>query len=144
MTHKNKLPNTLTSDQQLLQWGKEHIPGFKSVISATDFPKLYPTLLPGDSIIINLDPEYSRGGSHWVALRVSSEAPIVYYKDSFGAPPPDIIIGAIKDRGLVYGNRINQALNEENCGKRAAEFLRKMSRAAGKKNEIEYFESLED
>jgi hypothetical protein len=99
--------------------------------------------MPGSSVIINLDPHYANGGTHWVALRISNIAPLVYYKDSFGAPPPADIVKVIKTppaRGFIYGNRIYQGLEEENCGKRAAYFLRDMARAP---KEIDYFEHSE-
>jgi hypothetical protein len=144
-----KLSNHVTSDEELDQWCRRYVKGFAGVISRSDFPHIYKHLKPGSSIIINLDPGYSKGGTHWVALRISSEAPIIYYKDSFGAPPPEDITSHLavppsgnkqNARGIVYGSRINQNLDEQNCGRRAAIFLRKM---ANTPDEIEEFERLE-
>jgi len=141
------LPNNITSDTQLDQWCRQNVPGFTGVIDRTQFPSKYNHMKAGDSIIINLDPHYSTGGTHWVALRISSEAPIVYYKDSFGAPPPtDVTAGISKKlpiRGLIYGNRVYQHSNEDNCGKRSAYFLRDMANCAQRKKEIECFEASE-
>lgn len=104
---------------------------------------MLPLLKPGDSIIINLDPSYKHGGTHWVALRVSRYAPLVYYKDSFGAPPPNDVVAAVRATGLglLYGNRIKQKLKEVNCGKKAAEWLFDME--ASGPHELAYFESIE-
>lgn len=138
-----KLRNSITSDEYLQKWCAKYVPGFYGVYSASEFPRIYRHMKPGNSVIINLDPHYEHGGTHWVALRVCSTAPIVMYKDSFGAPPPNAIKTAVaaSDRGLVYGNRIYQALDEENCGKRAAEFLYDLSEAA---DEISLFERMEN
>lgn len=141
----NKLPDTVTSDVQLNKHGQKYIPGFKGVISRDEFSDIYNDMMPGDSVIINLDPEYSRGGTHWVAFRMSSEAPVTYYKDSFGAPPPEDVIAAVKasDLGLVYGNRIVQDIKMENCGKLSMKFLEQMAKGARQKREIETFIGLE-
>ncbi len=146
-THPKKLPNTITTDTQLDNWCVRWVPGYRGSISQSDFKAVYPTMTGGESIIINLDAYYKNGGTHWVALRLSSEAPIIYYKDSFGAPPPVAIVSTVDTtrplRGLIYGNRINQHLSEDNCGKRAAVFLKKMATAAERGGEIEYFVSSE-
>lgn len=146
MKNRKSLPDTLTSDIQLRNWCREYVPGFVDVIDRTQFEKYYKDMKPGESLIINLDPGYGQGGTHWTALRVSSEAPLVYYKDSFGAPCPKEIIDSVKkygNRGLIYGNRINQKIQEDNCGKRASYFLRNMSKYANNGKEIEYFKEIE-
>lgn len=137
--NNNTLSNEITTDRELNDWGNRNIKGFSGVYSRTEFPNVYPFMGPGDSVIINLDPAYSTGGTHWVALRASSEAPIVYYKDSFGAPPPQDIVSTIQDRGLMYCNNIDQKLDEQNCGKRSARFLWRMAKSAKKGHEIESF-----
>jgi len=139
----NELGNKITTDIQLRDWGQRNIPGFRGVYSRDQISRVCPSLYPGESIIINLDPKYQQGGTHWVALRVSSEAPIVYYKDSFGAPPPSNIASYCGGRGLVYGNRIYQKLSEENCGQRALAFLGSMQMAADDGKEIEWFRKSE-
>lgn len=149
MYQNNKLPNKVLSDEDLRVWCNHNVPGFIDVIDRTQFPSYYAKMVPGDSIIINLDPGYKHGGTHWTALRVSTEAPLVYYKDSFGAPCPTEVVDAVKKngnppRGLVYGNRINQHLKESNCGKRAAYFLRDMANCALEGNEIDCFDKLEN
>ena len=134
-----RLPGRALYDDELNTWGRANIPGYKGTISRTDAEKTIPRLHPGDSVIINLDPNWKHGGTHWVALRVSEWAPLAYYKDSFGAPPPDDVRDSVSRRGLglVYGNRIRQALREENCGRRAAEWLREMADAGP--HEIDHF-----
>lgn len=137
------LGDGITTDVQLTKWGRENIPGFMGVYSRDQISRVCPNLRPGESIIINLDPGYKHGGTHWVALRISSEAPIVYYKDSFGAPPPSNITNYCAGRGFVYGNRIYQKLSEENCGQRALAFLSSMQSAADDGREIEWFRKSE-
>lgn len=147
MSH-NSLPNRVLSDVDIRTWCQNNVPGFIDVIDRTQFPNYYNRMKPGDSLIINLDPGYKHGGTHWTALRVGSEAPIVYYKDSFGAPCPTEIITSVRSgsnhRGLVYGNKINQKLKEVNCGRRSAYFLRDMANCARTGREIECFEKMED
>lgn len=152
MLHKNKnlentsfLGNGITTDAELAQWCKKNVVGFQGVCSRTEFNEIYKKMRPGASCIINLDPEYSIGGTHWVAFKKSKVAPIAYYKDSFGAPPPQDIVDVVNSHGigLIYGNRINQKMSEDNCGKRSAEFLQKMSIASAHGDEIETFEKLE-
>jgi len=141
------LPNKETSDIQLNDWGNKHIKGFKGVINRNDFYKYAPNMKNGDSIIINLDPHYKHQGTHWVALRYSTEAPnnLVFYKDSFGAPPPDNIIKDVNESGrkIIYGSNIFQKPKQQNCGKRSCYFLRDMSIASDNYCELEYFENLE-
>lgn len=142
-----KLPNSVTTDDQLRQWCKTNVPGFIDVIDRTKFEDYYKHMKPGQSLIINLDPKYKHGGTHWTALRVSSEAPLVYYKDSFGAPCPKEIIDNVKkygNRGLIYGNKINQKIKEDNCGKRSSYFLKDIADCAKNGNEIECFEKFEN
>jgi|HubBroStandDraft_4_1064222.scaffolds.fasta_scaffold514742_2 hypothetical protein len=140
------LPNNQTSDIQLNNWGQKYIKGFRGVINRNDIDKYAPNMKGGQSLIINLDPGYHRGGTHWTSLRYSSESPyIAFYKDSFGMVPPDNIIKSVHNSGrhIIYGNNIYQKLKEQNCGKRAAYFLRDMSNASDNNMELEYFENLE-
>lgn len=137
------LPNRILYDDEITAWCKKNVPGWHGIYSRTDIGRVLPALEPGAGVILNLDPKYSQGGTHWVALRVSKYAPLVYYKDSFGAPPPNDVVAATRASGLglIYGNRINQKIKEVNCGKRAAEWLANMD-AAGPA-EMYYFESTE-
>jgi hypothetical protein len=130
-------------DDEIDKWAAANVPGYRGSVDRTRFAAVYPTMAPGESIILNLDPKYKHGGTHWVALRASAYAPLVYYKDSYGAPPPTDVSGAVagSGRGLVYGNRVTQKLREVNCGKRSAEFLRDMAAAGAR--EIAEFERLE-
>lgn len=140
------LPNNETSDIQLNEWGNKYIKGFKGVINRIDIIKYAPYMKSGDSVIINLDPGYKHNGTHWVALRFSSESPFLsFYKDSYGMIPPNDIIKAMFSIGrkIIYGTNINQKLKEKNCGKRSAYFLRDMSNASDNYCELEYFENLE-
>ena len=140
------LPNKILSDEDLRIWCRQNVPGFVDVINRTQVPEYYKVMQPGESLIMNLDPNYAHGGTHWTALRVSSVAPLVYYKDSFGAPCPQEVVSAVNNshlRGLIYGNKIYQKLNEVNCGKRAAYWLRDMAKCAETGNEIECFERSE-
>lgn len=145
-TNYKKIKNTITSDTYLDNWGRKNIPQFKGVISRDRFPAKFAELSRGDSIIINLDPQYSTGGSHWVGLRFSSEAPLVLYKDSFGAPPPEEVRSAVLNSGygLVYGTRIYQKISQENCGKLSLIWLKTLSDAAKKGQELEIFRDIEE
>lgn len=147
MTTRNSkhLPDKIVDDITLDKWCRANIPGFMGVYSRTQLPTIWPSLTPGASVILNLDPAYKHGGTHWVGLRLAIDGPTVYYKDSFGAPPPSDVVHTTYwgNRGLLYGNKINQSMDESNCGRRAAEFLRAMARGAHKGQEIETFEKLE-
>jgi len=141
---EKSLSNKETTDVQLDEWCRQNVPGWAGVIDSAAFPEKYKTMIPGQSIIINLDPNYGRGGTHWVAFKISSEAPIAFYKDSFGGPPPQSVVDAVVGgRGLVYGNRIYQNLSEVNCGKRSAHFLKAISLAEKRGKGLEYFEKTE-
>lgn len=140
----DKIKNTTTSDSYLSKWGYKHIPGFSGVFSRDVAAKRIPKMKPGDSIIINLDSGYKHDGSHWVALRFASEAPIIMYCDPFGTPPPEDVRHAslTTGRGVLYGNRIYQSINETNCGKRALVWLFRMELAAQDGKELEKFREL--
>ena len=140
---RRRLPERAVYDDELNAWCRANVPGYRGTYSRTDAGRILPRLGAGQSVILNLDPAWKHGGTHWVALRVSRWAPLVYYKDSFGAPPPEDVRAAVGGRGLglVYGNRIRQALREENCGRRAAEWLQALE-AAGP-DEIDWFRASE-
>lgn len=137
------LPNRVLYDDEINRWCKANVGGWRGIYSRTDAGRILPEMMKGQGVIFNLDPKYSQGGTHWVALRRSAYAPLIFYKDSFGAPPPRDIVEATRKSGLglIYGNRIKQKNKEVNCGKRAAEWLQAMD-AAGP-NELYYFESTE-
>ena len=141
-----RLSNNELTDVELRNWCNRYINGFVDVINRSEFPDVFEGLKSGESVIINLDPNYENGGTHWVALRMSSEAPLVFYKDSFGAPCPTEIIDSVKKSGLglIYGNKITQKISQSNCGKRSAEFLYNMDKASKNGVEIEYFDKLEN
>jgi hypothetical protein len=139
------LKNTLTDDQYLARWGRKYIPGFRGVMSYTEFKSA--RIRPGDSVIVNLDPGWSQGGTHWTALRRSSESPVWIYKDSFGAPPPRGLIAEVKrsaDPTILYGTNINQKIDASNCGKLALSWLKVLADAAADGREMSTFEMLEE
>jgi len=139
-----RIKNSITSDEYLNKIGYENISGFKGAHSRDVAAKIIPRMKPGQSIIINLDPKYSNGGSHWTALRVSEEAPIILYNDSFGAGPPEDIRekSLCNGRGLLFSNRIKQKISEQNCGKRALLWLMLMDQASAVGKELEVFKKI--
>lgn len=143
-TKKLRIKNTITTDDYLNKIGKEHILGFKGVYSRDVAAKVIPKMKPGQSMIINLDPNYENGGSHWTALRISTESPTIMYTDSFGAGPPEDVRTASLNtgRGLVFSNRINQKISEKNCGKRALLWLMLMDQAGQLGKELEIFQKI--
>ena len=139
--------NRLTSDIELDAWGKANIPGFLGVISRSDYDRLYPLshpMPPGTSCVINLDGNYSQGGTQWCGVRVSSEQPLVMYFDSFGFPPPrEITLRGRKDgRGVLYPDIEYQDIDEVNCGPRALAALKLLSDGAQKGEELSAFRRL--
>lgn len=144
-----KLPNgPELTDLQLNKYCYANIPGFKGCHDRVTFAEdIYKTMSPGDSVIINLDPKYQiSNGTHWVGFRVSSVAPLCFYRDSFGYPPAQSIVDAVRNgnpkRGLLYGDVAYQKKNQTNCGHHAAMFLENMAKAAKDNNEIDYYEAI--
>lgn len=65
--------------------------------------------------IINLDDEQG-GGTHWTLLFMLSPKKGIYI-DSFGFPPPQVIVDkSRKDVNVVYSDVIIQDLKSEMCG----------------------------
>lgn len=65
--------------------------------------------------IINLD-DSQNGGTHWTLLFMLSPKKGIYI-DSFGFPPPQIIVDkSRKDVNVVYSDVIIQSLKSEMCG----------------------------
>lgn len=134
-----------TSDVELDDWGKAHIPGFLGVEARSMFDQLYPDgkrMEPGTSCVLNLDRgDYARHGTHWTGVRVSSEAPLVMYFDSFGEPPPrEVTLRSRREGlGLLYPDIQYQGADEVNCGPRALAVLHYLSDAAKKGSELEAF-----
>lgn len=146
------MKNTITDDEYLAKWARHLVPGFRGVISRDQFAAAAEQLARGDSLVVNLDPGYSQGGTHWVGLRYSDcdygdASGLFLYKDSFGAPPPEDIIRAVKARGeyIAFGTNINQKLNADNCGKLAVAWLAlmAMSEQLTGLNDFSLFELLE-
>jgi hypothetical protein len=76
-----------------------------------------------------MDPGYKHGGTHWVALRVSTTRPdLILYIDSFGAPPPTDVYNLASDlkRKVAHTTGIWQHLKEEDCGPRSLSALQEM------------------
>lgn len=136
--------NRETSDKELNKYGYRNIRQFRGTYNRNEFPEVFKSMKDGDSIIINLDPDWSQGGTHWTAIRKSSEAPIVYYIDSFGVPPPNIVTDVVKKSGygLLYGDSKRQKLKEVNCGPRALHVLELLADGASRNLELETFESV--
>ena len=137
------------SNIELDKWCYKHIHGYRGTINKNEFPKIYQTMKPGESVILNLDPDYRRGGTHWVGLRVAKNSPVVFYKDSFGAPPPAVVVDtvSIKNdnglcRGLLFGDIQTQKLDQSNCGWRAAMFLKDMVNGSNKGAELDMFRQI--
>lgn len=134
--------NRETTDSELASWGEQHIPGFLGVRARSQFCDLYPDgapMRPGSSCILNLDfGDYGRGGTHWVAVRVAKDAPLLLYFDAFGLPPPrEVTLRGRRDgRGILYPDIQYQDLSEVNCGPRALAVLHYLATAP---NEMEAF-----
>lgn len=134
--------NRETTDGELAAWGAEHIPGFLGVRARSQFSSLYPDgapMTPGSSCILNLDfGDYGRGGTHWVAVRVAKDAPLLLYFDAFGLPPPrEVTLRGRRDgRGILYPDIQYQDISEVNCGPRALAVLHYLATAP---NEMEAF-----
>lgn len=133
-----------TSDTELAEWGEANIPGFIGVYSRDQFSDVYPTgkpMSPGTSVILNLDYNYQRGGTHWVAVRVSNEAPLVLYVDSYGMPPArEVTLRArAEGRGILYPDVQRQGYSEVTCGPRALATLSYLEDAAEKGDELAAF-----
>lgn len=137
-----------TSDRELAAWGKRYIPGFRGVRARSAFTQLFPNnkAIPlGASAILNLDRgNYERGGTHWVAVRRSSEQPLLLYVDSFGFPPPrEVTLRAYREGlGVQYPDIQHQAEADVNCGPRALAALFTLSDAASDGEEMEVFNQI--
>jgi len=136
--------NRETTDVELDTWGKAHIPGFSGVVARNELDRIWPTMQrmpPGSSAVVNLDYGYRRGGSHWVAVRVAKEAPVVLYVDSFGMPPArEVVLKARKEgRGILWSDVMRQSTPEVNCGPRALAALAYLAKNASAGKEIESF-----
>lgn len=107
-------------------WGRAHIPGFLGVCARTEFPRYMP---PGSSIIINLDPHFAHGGTHWCACHASRDGRALYYVDPFGLSPPSQVTRNAWKNGLeVYRSDVqHQRFGENNCGPRSLAYLQEMA-----------------
>lgn len=70
----------------------------------------------GKFYIMNLNNS-NQSGSHWTYLSNKHDN-IIYYIDSFGAPPPESIEKYAKEHGksIFYNKRVLQALDASSCG----------------------------
>lgn len=145
---RRKIPgDRLTSDTELDEWGKANIPGFLGVVPRDQLTDLFPDgapLQPGASAVLNLDPGYSNGGSHWVAVRVAQEGPQLMYFDSYGYPPPrEVTLRGRRDgRGVLYPDVPYQTAEEVNCGPRSLAALKLLADGAKKGEELKAFGEL--
>ena len=129
----------LTSDSQLYRECK-NIDGFLGVFDRNNIPTSF-FKHKGSSIIVNLDPNYKRGGTHWVASRNANDGPCIYYFDSFGRVCPSIITN-MADRyglGILASDIQYQKLNQNNCGQWAVSFIKAMDKGNKKRKELETF-----
>ena len=137
-----------TNDEELRQWGAQHVPGFIGVVARSDLPLLYPygrAMKPGTSAVLNLDyGDYARGGTHWTGMRVGEDEPVVLYFDSYGEPPPrEVTLRAKADgRTVLYSDVMYQGINETNCGPRALAALKMLADGAAAGKEMASFAEL--
>jgi hypothetical protein len=121
---------TPTSDVRLDKWARKHVPGFVRVLPRDELVNETPK--PGSSWVLNLDPHYERGGTHWTALYVAKRRPQLYYFDSYGLPPPKDVMNLGRKYGLGVvrsGVRWQRYEKEVNCGQRSVAALRELARA---------------
>jgi len=96
-----------------------------------------PTLKPGQSIIINLEP-HTESGSHWVCLICRPNNNI--YLDSFGVAPPEEVL-KLRPGKTLYNAQQYQELTSSRCGMFCAYFI---SEIEGKhKNPLDVLYSLD-
>jgi len=119
----------MTSSVQLTG-ALRHVKGFRGVFASDTLPD---TIRPGESLIVNYDPE-GRPGSHWVGMFHAPTGEGLYF-DSFGQPPDadDLILhdkthlGAWLRHNTSKPMRWNhddlQALSSKTCGDWAAAFV---------------------
>lgn len=77
------------------------------------------SLKPGNYILL-LSPNRHDLNGHWVGLIVGKSKS--YYFDSFGMPPPQVLVDNLKI--LYYNTEQFQALNHNHCGIYVIEFLK--------------------
>lgn len=111
----------VTSDAELIK-AMKGVSGFRGVFSKDEFIRSQRDFGVGDSFIVNLDSGWRHGGTHWVAIRIGRDGRYLY-KDSFGLPPFE---GLIRD--ILYTNRMEQRMFEDNCGQRSVALLKHLSR----------------
>ena len=71
-------------------------------------------------------------GKHWVA--VSTHQRKAYYFDSFGLPPPSLLVRQLRNGGIkeiTYNTRQVQAFNTQVCGRLALQHLRNTNLRGG-------------
>jgi hypothetical protein len=85
-----------------------------------------------DAIVVNLDRRPNGSGSHYVCLIGKPNSKDVYYFDSYGVPPSNIIRDFIKKSGrnILYNDSEIQAFDSVMCGFYCLYFLKGIS--AGK------------
>jgi hypothetical protein len=108
----------MITNTDLLQIAKEYNIPVRAVF-AKDKP---PKRIYNGGYIINLqDSSLHQGGSHWVALYVSSKNKVVAYMDSFGFVPSQSTMNWLKATGLrnynvVYNDKQIQNIHSGGCG----------------------------
>jgi len=94
---------------------RHRIQNFRRVFSND----MLPTVRNSDeSCVINIEDYFKGNGTHWVCVFNDSNSPDVEYFDSFGLPPPDLILGYMKTgaKGIVYNNSEIQEISSIMCG----------------------------
>jgi hypothetical protein len=105
--------NDVTSSDELFKAGKKTI----GLMNSNYYPE-YIGKYKNNPAILNLD---NRGdGTHWVGIKPESRS-VYRYQDSFGTPPPFHLAGKI----IEFNPFVKQKVTEENCGKRAFDFVRR-------------------
>lgn len=117
--------------------------GFWGCMNAPEFINIYPEMHANDSVIINLDSDWTIGpnGTHWTMCKISTDGLYILYSDSFGTPPPKEFY-KISDREVLYSTKITQKSDKENCGKLAVEKLKKIIDAGI--DDVDLFYALEE
>lgn len=105
MTTNFELSNTL-----------KNYKAFGGVFSKSDLPFMG---ILDKFYIINLQDRDDGGGTHWVLLHNSNKYECIYF-DSFGQPPPDVIVEFMKKshnrKKLLYNDSQYQLLESIKCG----------------------------
>lgn len=81
-------------------------------------------LRPPFFMVINTDPSHKEG-EHWVAVFQGNENQKIEYFDSYGLPPPQIILTALQGNlaGILFSKKRFQSFCSSVCGEYSICFL---------------------